>query len=119
MRLLLVALLAGVTACSFGLPDAADPGPVASDAPAVVADAPAVTPPADAPPDAAVDAPPPNGQHCHVNFQLADVSVSVDCDTNAGSATCQCRREGTLVKTCTSFSISPCSLPTCCGDFGE
>jgi len=117
MRLLSAALLGAVVACSFRLPDAANPDPPATDAPAVVSiDAPAVTPPADAAPP--VDVPPvdapSNGQHCSQGFTLGVVHVRVTCDSGDGGSTCQCFREGVLEKTCTTFSITPCSLPTCC-----
>jgi len=118
MRLVSAALFAVVAACSFRLPDAANPDPPATDAPAVVSiDAPAVTPPADAAPP--VDMPPPvdapqSGQHCSQGFTIDGVHVRVDCNTAVGSSTCQCFREDVLEKTCTTFSFAPCSLPTCC-----
>jgi hypothetical protein len=115
MRVLFAAWFAAVAACSFRLPDAANPDPPGTDAPAIVrVDAPAVTPPADTTPP---DMPPPDaagGQHCSQGFTLDGVHVRVDCDTDHGSSTCQCFREDVLEKTCTSFSFAPCSLPTCC-----
>jgi hypothetical protein len=58
---------------------------------------------------------PPTGEPSQCQ-SLAD-NLAIQCQSDGGPSTCDCRDNGTLVKTCTTTSTSPCELggDNCCG----
>jgi len=111
-----LSVLLVVTGCAFELPGA-QPAPTdtalpPSDAAGPV-DSDVGTPPVDMAP---IDAPDEGGRNqC---FNLVDIGIfqnTIECDRENGVATCTCRQNGTITKTCVSLSLHPCASPTCCG----